>query len=171
MLDVNRKNTSKQWEIINKILKRKAITKESVKKLITDDDKILTESEDIRNEFNNFFANIGSKMASTILKTQTSSKLTDIHSSSNSFYFEPITPEETYQQILLFDENEAKGIDNIPVRFIKLAAEYLASTLSTIFNLCSNDGIFFAVLKVAKITPVHESGSKSKQLTIAQYQF
>ena len=52
MLDVNRKNISKQWEITNEILKRKAITKESVKKLITDDGKFLTKSEDICNEFN-----------------------------------------------------------------------------------------------------------------------
>ena len=101
-------------------------------------------------------------MASKIPKIPTSSKLTDVHSSSNSFYFEPITPEETYQQILQLDENKAKGIDNTAVKVIKLAAEYLAPTLSTIFNLCSNDRIFPAVLKVAKITPVHKSGSKSK---------
>ena len=75
-------------------------------------------------------------MASKIPKAPTSSKLTDIHSASNSFYFEPITPEETYQQILLLDENKAKAIDNIPVKVIKLAAEYLTPTLSTIFNLC-----------------------------------
>ena len=164
MVYVNRKNIFKQWEIINETLKRKAITKESEKKLITDDGKILTKSEEICNEFNIFFANIGPKRASKIPKTLTSSKLTDIHSSSNSFYFEPITPEETYQQILLglLDENKAKGIDNIPAKVIKLVAEYLALTLSTIFNFCSNDGIFPAVLKVAKITPVHKSESKSK---------
>ena len=159
MLGVNRKNISKHWEIINEILKRKAITTESV---ITDDGKILTKSEDICNEFNNFFANIGPKMASKIPKNPNSSKLTDIHSSSNSFCFERITPEETSQQILLLDENKAKGIDNIPVKVIKLAAEYLAPTLSTIFKLCSNDGVFPAVLQVAKITSVHKSGSKSK---------
>ena len=72
------------------------------------------------------FANIGPKMASKIPTTPKSSKLTDIHSSLNSFYFEPITPEETYQQILLLDGNKAKGIDIISVKFIKLAAEYLA---------------------------------------------
>ena len=101
-------------------------------------------------------------MASKIPKLPTSSKLTDIHSSSNSFCFEPITHEETYQQILLLDKNKAKGIDNISVKVIKLAAEYLALTLSTIFNLCSNDGIFPAVLKVEV---------NLNQLTIAQYQF
>ena len=55
MLDVNRKNIFKHWEIINEILKRKAITKESVGKLITDNDKILSKGEDIRNEFNNLY--------------------------------------------------------------------------------------------------------------------
>ena len=50
-------------------------------------------------------------MASKIPKTPTSSKLTDIYS-SNSFYFEPIIREETHQQILLLDENKAKGIVN-----------------------------------------------------------
>ena len=124
--------------------------------------KILTKSEDICHELNNSFANIGPKMASKIPKIPTSSKLTHIHSSSNFFYFEPITSEETNQQILLLDENKAKGIDDVPVKVIKLAAEYLAPTLGTIFNLCSNDGIFPAELKVAKITPVHKSGSKSK---------
>ena len=48
------------------------------------------------------------------------------------------------------------------MKVIKLAAEYLAPTLSTIFKLCSNDGIFPAALQVAKITSVHKSGSKSK---------
>ena len=70
MLGVNRKNISKHWEIINEILKRKAITTESVRP-ITDDGKILTKSEDICNEFNNFFANIGPKMASKIPKIPT----------------------------------------------------------------------------------------------------
>ena len=40
MFDVNKKNISKQWEIISEILKRKAITEESVKKFVTDDGKI-----------------------------------------------------------------------------------------------------------------------------------
>jgi len=66
MLNTNKKDLSKQWNLINEILQKNYKPKHSFNKLVTDNDKTLINTEDICNELNKFFINIGSKMATTI---------------------------------------------------------------------------------------------------------
>ena len=55
MIETNKKNISKQWELINLILQRNRKQTPTINKLVTDDDTILTDHKDICNELNNFF--------------------------------------------------------------------------------------------------------------------
>jgi len=54
------------------------------------------------------------------------------------------------------------GIESMPVKFIRIASESLSPFLAKVFNECLISGYFPSKLKIAKITPIHKSGSTCK---------
>ena len=52
------------------------------------------------------------------------------------------------------------GYDEIPEVLVKRCSEYIAKPLTHIFNLSVKCGIFPAVMKIAKITPLFKKGDK-----------
>ena len=67
------------------------------------------------------------------------------------------------------NSNKAPGIDEILTKLTKAAKYSLAPYLLKIFNNCLNNGQYSDVLKIAKITPLHISGSKSEPKSIVPY--
>ena len=87
MIELNKKNLSKQWQLINQILQRGHRVKKPLTKLITEKNETLTDNEDISNELNNFFSTIGSNMASKIPSVAANvDMLKTIPSSMGSFF-------------------------------------------------------------------------------------
>ena len=60
------------------------------------------------------------------------------------------------------NEKKAVGIENIPIKFLKMTAECTSLLLSKIFNKCISKGVFPLKLKIAKVTPPHKSGYSYK---------
>ena len=56
---------------------------------------------------------------------------------------------------------KAIGLDNIPNRLLKLAADSSAPSLTFIFNLSISSGIFPDEWKIAKILPMYKSGPRN----------
>ena len=56
---------------------------------------------------------------------------------------------------------KANGLENIAVKYYKLANEYICSFLNEIFNTCALQGIFPHDLKLAKVIPIHKGGCDS----------
>ena len=54
LIEITKKDLSKQWRLMNEILQRGGKTKQLINKLITEKNEILTRHEDISNELNNF---------------------------------------------------------------------------------------------------------------------
>ena len=103
MIEKNKKDPSKQWNLINEILQRGGKNKPPLNKLVTEKNKILTDHEDISNELNNFFTNIGPNMASKIRTLKDNFKTNVLHnitSSSNSFFSEPCSESEIFCEIM-----------------------------------------------------------------------
>ena len=111
-----------------------------------------------------FFTNVGPNMAMKIPPSSDNNLLNTISSPGtvNSFFCEPCTESEVYQEIMNLNQKKATGIENIPIKFIKMTAEYISSLLSEIFNKCILDGIFPTKLKRAKVTPIFKGGSTQK---------
>ena len=149
-------------------MQRSGKNKPPLNKLVTEKNEILTDHEDIAKELNNFFTNIGPNMASKIRTLKDNSKtnvLRNITSSSNSFFFfffEPCSESEIFREIMHLNDKKATGIENTPVKVIEMTAEYILSVLSSLFNKYIVNGTFPSKLKIAKITPIHKSGSSHK---------
>ena len=129
MIKMNKQNFSKQWQLINQILQRNGKQKHSIRKLITDENALLTDEKEICDELNSFFVNIGPNMVSEI-STNNSSEGTNIHSCieslPKSFFSKSCTDKEVYLELMKLNEK----IENIPIKFLKMTAECTLLLLS-----------------------------------------
>ena len=57
---------------------------------------------------------------------------------------------------------KATGLDEIPSKLLIIAADVIAPSLTCIFNQSLSTGVFPTEWKSAKVTPIHEGGSKSE---------
>ena len=63
---------------------------------------------------------------------------------------------------MLQTDKKAIEIENIPIKIIKMAAEYILPVSSNLFSKCILKGIFPSPLKTAEITPIHKKESLNK---------
>ena len=71
-----------------------------------------------------------------------------------SFVLNKVKPDEVMTQIRELRSDCSTGIDQIPAKFIKPVASYLASPLAHIINLCIETSSFPNVWKTARISPI-----------------
>ena len=113
------------------------------------------------NTFNNFFVEIGPKLASDIPPTDTD-PIQFIQPCRSEFNLSTISKTKLSQIIGKINLNKAPGLDKIPNKLIKLAGEAIYDSLLYIFNLVLDTGVFPDDLKLAKITPIYKEGDKTK---------
>ena len=120
MIEMNKKNLSKQWKLINEILQRNRNQKDPINKLVIDNNVILTECKDICNNLNDFFVKIGPTMASKITSAGTSSEknlLNFISSSPESFLFEPCTEFEVFRELINLNKKKQLALKTFQLGF------------------------------------------------------
>ena len=131
-----------------------------ITKLLNKNNKCIENRQEMTEEFNNFFPNIGPTLANKIPSANICNPIVDSSSHQNSFFLERISPIEVFREIMHLKENKANGSENIPTKYIKLAGELLAPMLCNTFNQCLLKGKFPKNLKIAKIKPIYKSGPK-----------
>ena len=156
-------NSSKLWKTINDIVKYKKPCKVNhTSKIRNNLNEIIYEGNLIANCFNDFFADIGNKMASQISVSQQSyfpSSTALIPSNPNTFFLDPITINEVGKNIAELDPNKKTSIHGIPIKFIKMSSSIISSILKELFKQCICQATFPDILKVAEIVPIFKSGS------------
>ncbi|CAB3994109.1 RNA-directed DNA polymerase from mobile element jockey [Paramuricea clavata] len=115
----------------------------------------------IANTINNYFVEIGPKLASVISPTDID-PIQPIQPCRCEFNLRAITTTELIQTIGKTNLNKAPGLDKIPIKLIKLAGDAIHDYLLHIFNLVLGTGIFPDDLKLAKIIPIHKEGDKAE---------
>ena len=135
-LELNKKNSSKTWKLINELSSRKSCTNRNITEIKTDNETI-NSAHEIAEVFNNFFTSIGPNLASKL-------------SPSN------IDPESYLQPT-----KTTIGLDRVPCKLLKLASSIIGPSLTKIFNSCIETETFPDEWKIAKVTPIFKKGSKS----------
>ena len=115
--------------------------------------------------FTNHFITICPKLADKI-ETKESDNPLKYFTNENAptapnFEFQPITSDHLKNEIKKLECNKSSGYDKISVQFVKDAAEILCNSLATIFKSSFKMGIFPDIWKIARITSIFKSGSKS----------
>ena len=107
----------------------------------------ISDKKEIAQQFNNFFVNIGSKLAETI-SSKYQTKPFDSYLNDrcfSTFNFVPVTHDEVISPIHKFAPKKSAGYDLISTNLLK-------ESLST--------GIFPSKLKIAKVIPLHKKNEK-----------
>ena len=138
------------WSIMHTKLKSKNIPHS-----MTFNEKISDDSKEKAEMFNAFFF-------STFSRPQTDIALPDIvicyNQCLSEMYF---TVEEVSTLLKSLNVSKASGPDNIPNRILKECADILSPSLTRIFNISFQKGIFPSLWKHAFVTPVHKKDDRS----------
>ncbi len=78
----------------------------------------------------------------------------------NSFSFAKVSVNQITKMLEELQVSKSTGLDNIPARFLRDAADIIAPTITFIGNLSLENGIFPSDMKLAKIIPLFKKGNR-----------
>ena len=79
---------------------------------------------------------------------------------NDSFIITCTNKEEIYKIISSLNTNKSFGSYSIPTKVLHLLNDQISNHLATICNLSFFTGVFNAILKTAKVIPIHKKNSK-----------
>ena len=121
---------------------------------------MLTDSDEIANEFNNYFVNIGRLLFEQVTSPHTSEKYLGDRPNV-SFKFSPVSEDRIGNIIKHLKSKSSYGYDKISNNLIKHASNSLIKPLTLIVNQVLHTGIFPRQLKFSRVKPIHKSGEQS----------
>jgi hypothetical protein len=146
-------NITETWKIINQIVKirsKGSITPDKINNNGVEFDQ----PQDIANQFNIFFRDIGPQIAEKISPSNKDFReyLTPLNS-HKSFFLTPTTPNEVAFMINELNASKALGPHGI------LTKPVITSELSEIYNFSFTSGIFPEELKLSRVIPLYKNES------------
>ena len=159
------KNNSKMiWKTLNNVLNRKQKTKELPREFIMEDSsKKIIDPNEIANTFNEYFINIGPKVASKIKNTTNATFNNYMENKNmNTMFFDPITETELENEIRNMNPNKCPGYDGISIKTIILCAKEISKPLTHIYNSTFVTGIIPDKLKISLVTPIFKANESNK---------
>ena len=154
-----RNNMQKTWSVIKRILNK---SKGGVSRsMIIHNNETITDDHKIANSFNNFFVNVGSKLANRIPSSPISPSRYMKNQIVNSIFLETVSPEKLLQVIKCL-KHSAVGYDELDAQHIKSSSSIILQPLLHICNLSFIHGVFPDGMKLAKVIPLFKSGNSMK---------
>ena len=151
-------NMKKTWQSINEIIGRNK-SKKQQESFKTEENDIIIDPERISDQFNNFFVDIGPKLASNIHHSgKEYFTYLDTPSQKNCF-FKPIVEEDIIKIVSKFNQNKSAGHDGIGNFIVKNVSKEISKPLTDIFNLSLSTGCVPDKLKIAKVIPIYKKES------------
>ena len=151
------------WNSIKKVFPTKG-SKSSSSTFSIEDEKV-TDKSKIANGFVHYFTTIASRLRNKISPLITNivwgNPTTDKYSMFSAFKFKTVTPSKVENILKKLSRRKATGNDDIPCGFLKDMRTVIAKPLARIINMSLRSGIIPNDLKIAKIIPLHKSGTRS----------
>ena len=121
-------------------------------------DETISDKQDIANQFNTFFANIGPNLSKKIPKHQDKSMESYLKENILCFFnFELVEQDTVIKIIKRLNAKHSSGHDNDSTILLKEISPLISSPLTLILNQSLTTGIFSDRLKVAKIIPLFDN--------------
>ena len=159
--DEHSDNSRKQWQMINSLLNRN-IKKTGISKLVDKDGNVASNPSEISDKFNEYFSNIASDLKSKICGQE------DFRS-YEAFLNDPVPlsiflrPADNVEISGIIKKLKNKSTQDTKISALKLAGEdaKFILTLAQTVTLSLEEGVFPQSLKIARVVPIHKSGSKT----------
>ena len=143
----------KTWQTINTILNRDR-NKSNFPSYIKVNERKLINSQEIVNNFNDYFVSVGKNLAS---KIQPPKKTFETYLKDNilsSFSFTLLTQSDVDKILKDFKPKTSSGSDGISMKLLKLIGDSILPILTILINQSLTTGIFPDKFKIAKVTPL-----------------
>ena len=151
-------NLKATWKLIGTLIQRKTKGQIHPTKIIRNNKTYVTK-QDIANQFNHHFINVGSTLVNSTITSNTnfnSHTINYIHNSPiSSFVMSRVSESQVYNLFLALNSNKA-SID-IPNNMIKNIAPIISPIFTYIFNESIETGIVPDILKISRVTPIYKS--------------
>ena len=156
------KNNIKQtWSVIKNTLQKNVRCPDSTKFVLNN--HIITNLDEIANEFNKYFVNIGKSLSDQIQSVTTSEDyLLEHNKPDTTFNFVSVNEVYIDNVINKLKNTSSYGYDNISNKHIKYARNILTKPLTLLINQCLHTGIYPSQLKLSRVKPLHKAGDKTQ---------
>jgi hypothetical protein len=155
-------NSGKMWRYMNEITGKK---RPRVPDTLQVGENLVTDQGEVVKQFNNQFANVAEKLLSgepqvdfsppdTLLEHVRSNVPLDV-----KFDIPQVHHSDISKALLQLDSKKATGVDDLPAKYLKMAAHVIAKPLSVIINKSISQGVFPDAWKLAQVSPIHKGGS------------
>jgi len=146
------------WKGVNKLMNSSTKKNNSID-VIEVDDVSVSDSVEMADHFNNYFAGVGPSLDANIPAPMYSPVQWMSERNPNSFFVSPSTASNVFD-IVNSLPNKSCTLKSMPVFIWKHCNHIISLTLSQLFNRSIADGIFPDCLKIAKVIPVHKGGDR-----------
>lgn len=153
----NAGDQTKTWDTLNILLGK---DKAKLPTSFIFNDKITTDSYEVATQFNEYFSNIGTSLASDIQDAQQPFHHYLPEPVPFSFYLRPTSLTEVLT-VIRDAKVSSPGHDEISIKIIKDCCDIIAPFLVCIINKSFQEGSFPDHLKIARIVPVYKKGDNS----------
>ena len=151
----SKNNLKKSWRILKDIINKKQQSGSKSRFLVNN--RIVTDSKEICNGFNDFFVNVGTTLAKKIPNVNKNPTSFMTERILDSMFIEDVVEKEVTEIIQDLKEGSV-GWDDISAKVVKSTFGSCISPLVHVFNLSLKKGVFPSELKIAKVIPLYKSG-------------
>ena len=116
----------------------------------------ITKKNEIVDQFNKYFTNIGSSLNSKLPKTG-EDPIQHIKHNAASFLCAPTAPTEIINIVKSGNSSKSSGVDNIDPYVVQKIIPHIANQLAHVFNKSLQTGIVPDKLKIAKVIPLYKN--------------
>jgi len=85
-----------------------------------------------------------------------------MQNTTSVFTFHEASQSDVLKYVKAIPLNKASGLDQIPSCIIRLSIDYILLPLTHIMNLSLSKGVIPNAWKIARITPLHKGGDRTK---------
>ena len=159
LLETHKNKCKNIWHTLKLLMNKPKVSHCSVER-ICDNTIILTDKTEIAESFHRYFLNIAG--ANHADNANPNSYLSYLGNGQvDSFFCSPVTPVEVENIIMGLNNSNATGVDQIPMKVIKISSAYIINPLTHVINLSFSEGHFPSTLKISKVIPIHKKGDSS----------
>ena len=123
-------------------------------------DDIITDPLNVSKLFNEYFSSIADTLANNY-PPSSSNPIENTNRLQNTFGFLPTDCNEV-KNVIISCKSKKSRLNEIPIYAFKYIVDIITPVLASLFNESVTNGIFPACLKVARVVPIHKSGSKTE---------
>ena len=157
LLNKHKNNSKMTWQIMKELTGKTKHNSCNLPKMLSKDGRTIYNANEIADEFNNLFTNVGPNLAEKIPQSDKSFKeylsQSDILMENDELSFEEF--EIAFNSL---KRNKASGIDGLNCNTIIDNYNEIKLPLFNIYQSSIKEGIFPDKLKIAKVTPIFKAG-------------